>query len=461
VNRDSPTTPSVADQLFGFLAEHHDAAVTQLAASSFERLADGERHAALRNHPTGPVILDFDDGNRNLALHCIKSAFFGTPSHVELELAEGPMTMSALHWESVDAMVLVFAETGIGRPAEVSTVERQRVLSAACGLAGEISWADDAFLETFGLTLDEVVGESLLTFLGDDDIDAALQSWMDAIASGMATRRIALSPPGRPTSWYQATTRVDGDVATVLFVDVTEDVRAAELLEERERDIRRLAETVPHGIFRASADGSLLYQNSRLREVLGLEVRELDALPVDRARTLDGRPVVGAVAELLAEQTEAQLDLCLQLDDGVRYLRLRVRGFEAGDGSAQVVGSVEDITADLERSEALRRDALTDPVTGMGNRRALELELEELLHTDPHEPFAILMIDLDGFKQVNDSLGHDAGDAVISDVGRRLRGVCRSGDTLTRLGGDEFVVVCHDVDDDAAVLELAERSGEW
>lgn len=445
------------DHLVGFLAEHADAPVAQLSATNFERMADEDRHPELRAHPAAPIILELDPENRNLALHCIKSAYLGTPSHVALEIEGEPMTMSALHVRSADAIVLVFTDVGLGDPAAVSAADRQRVLSVACGLAGEILWADDAFLETVEATLDDVVGQSLLDFLGDDDVDAALQSWMDAIATGMATRRLAFGRPGHADRWYQATTRVDGDRATVLFVDVTDDVRAAELAEERERDIRRLAETVPLGIFRATADGSLLFQNSRLREVLGMEVRDLDTLPLDRVRTLDGRPVVGAVAGLLAEHDEAQLEVSLQLEEGVRYLRLRARGFEDADGSTQVVGSVEDITADLERSEKLRRDALTDPVTGMGNRRALENELEELLEAEPHRPFAILLIDLDGFKQVNDSLGHDAGDTVIADVGRRLRSVCRSTDTLTRLGGDEFVVVCHEIDDDGTVMELAER----
>ena len=457
MKRDSPTTPRIADELLGFLEDHPDAGVTQLNDANFERVADADRLPPLRAHPPGPVVFDLDIESRNTALHCIRSAYFGPPSFASLQVADAVVTMSAFHCEPAGAIVLVFADVGLGRRAEVAAVERQRVLSVRCGLGGEISWADDAFLETMEATLDEVVGRSLLAYLDGDDTDAAVQSWMDAIATGMATRRVAIGRPEQPVRWYQATTRVDDDVATVLFVDVTEDVRAAELAEERARDIRRLAETVPLGIFRASADGSLLFQNSRLREVLGMEVRDLDALPVDRVRTLDGRPVVGAVAELLAAHDEAQLDVKFQLDDGYRYLRLRARAFEDGDGSTQVVGSVEDVTADLERSEKLRRDAFTDPVTGMGNRRALEHELEELLDADPHQPFAILLIDLDGFKQVNDSLGHDAGDTVIADVGQRLRSVCRSTDTLTRLGGDEFVVVCHEIDDGDAVMELAER----
>ena len=87
----------------------------------------------------------------------------------------------------------------------------------------------------------------------------------------MATRRLEMAAPDGPRRWYQATTRVVDDRATVLFVDVTDDVRASERLEERERDIRRMAETVPVGIFRATGDGSLLYQNSRLGKVLGME----------------------------------------------------------------------------------------------------------------------------------------------------------------------------------------------
>jgi diguanylate cyclase (GGDEF)-like protein len=96
---------------------------------------------------------------------------------------------------------------------------------------------------------------------------------------------------------------------------------------------------------------------------------------------------------------------------------------------------------------ALARRALHDPLTGLPNRALLSdrlrLALSRLRRTQTC--LAVLFLDLDGFKAINDSLGHAAGDAFLIEVAERLRGVLRGGDTAARLGGDEFVVLCEDV----------------
>lgn len=91
----------------------------------------------------------------------------------------------------------------------------------------------------------------------------------------------------------------------------------------------------------------------------------------------------------------------------------------------------------------------TDPLTGLHNRRHLERALPALL--DAADRLIVALVDLDGFKQVNDRLGYGRGDAVICEVADLLEGVCRRGDLLVRLGGDEFVIAFRDLDDDGAV----------
>ena len=98
----------------------------------------------------------------------------------------------------------------------------------------------------------------------------------------------------------------------------------------------------------------------------------------------------------------------------------------------------------LERErDAMRRFALRDPLTGLANRRALDERLgyEIARHTRQGEPFAILALDLDGFKRVNDRFGHAAGDDVLRDVTAALARAVREQDTVARLGGDEFCVL--------------------
>jgi diguanylate cyclase len=105
--------------------------------------------------------------------------------------------------------------------------------------------------------------------------------------------------------------------------------------------------------------------------------------------------------------------------------------------------------ADVRRLAEIRRQAATDDLTGLPNRRHLDRSLRERLDVARQRgsSVALLLIDLDGFKELNDTLGHRAGDLVLEQVGPRLRAVLRAGDELARLGGDEFAVVLSDADD--------------
>jgi len=123
---------------------------------------------------------------------------------------------------------------------------------------------------------------------------------------------------------------------------------------------------------------------------------------------------------------------------------------------------VEDIRRDAERSlvehQALHSLAHTDALTGLPNRRGLDLALDAALPRAGGEaPLALYLLDLDGFKAVNDSLGHDGGDALLVQVGRRLRALLRASDIVARLGGDEFVVVSPGVAGEAAAFAVGRK----
>ena len=103
--------------------------------------------------------------------------------------------------------------------------------------------------------------------------------------------------------------------------------------------------------------------------------------------------------------------------------------------------------------------ALVDPLTGLNNRRFLENHLATMLDNARmrRAPLTLMILDIDHFKQVNDTYGHDAGDEVLKGFADRLRGVVRGGDLLCRLGGEEFVIVMPGVDV-AAAARIAERA---
>ena len=110
-------------------------------------------------------------------------------------------------------------------------------------------------------------------------------------------------------------------------------------------------------------------------------------------------------------------------------------------------------------AEKLAHRALHDPLTGLPNRTLFLDRLEMgLAHLDRRPGrIAVFFFDLDGFKQVNDKLGHEAGDMLLVEVASRLRGVLRPCDTLARFGGDEFTILCVDLDDEHSAAAIAER----
>ncbi|MCB2411829.1 EAL domain-containing protein [Demequina sp. TTPB684] len=138
----------------------------------------------------------------------------------------------------------------------------------------------------------------------------------------------------------------------------------------------------------------------------------------------------------------------LHCDGDTIWVRVTVSDVVTDDGSDHhYVAQVEDVTEVRRARDLLERRALYDHLTGLANRTLLMERLEQTL--DSHEPragtVACIFLDVDHFKVVNDSLGHDSGDIMLVEIARRIQGAVRAADTVARLGGDEFVIVVEDV----------------
>ena len=140
---------------------------------------------------------------------------------------------------------------------------------------------------------------------------------------------------------------------------------------------------------------------------------------------------------------------------------LEERAFTSEDASFfQSVANILGAAIERQRSEEeVRRRSLHDPLTGLANRALLLDRLSQALARSQRGSgeVAVLFLDLDRFKMINDSLGHDVGDRMLVAVAGRLAGALRGSDTLTRFGGDEFIVLCEEVGDEREAVRLAER----
>lgn len=233
--------------------------------------------------------------------------------------------------------------------------------------------------------------------------------------------------------------------------------RTAELERNRET-LQTITDNLP--ILISHIDRNLRYQfnNAMYRDVFGVDVAQLRNKPVSEVL----RPELYAeLLPLFQRALDGERVTHHHVHYSLSQKRIWSTTYVPESRNGEVCGFYVmsyDIT-DYKRAEsALYDKEMHDALTGLPNRRALHEKLEEIhAHTQAgHVPSAVFFMDLDGFKNVNDVLGHEAGDEILKQVSHRLRQAVRHHDFVCRLGGDEFVVVGYEVADPHACRRIAE-----
>lgn len=225
--------------------------------------------------------------------------------------------------------------------------------------------------------------------------------------------------------------------------------------EERLRQAIRVSQT---GIFDHDHLANTVYWSPEQRAIYGIASDETVTLEnfFARVHLEDREKIVEAVRHAHDPTGDGLFDVEHRIirHDGVRWVSTRSQTFFDGEGQARrpvrTVGAVMDITDRVRAEEKVASLAFYDSLTGLANRRLLHDRLERALAVSSRNQLygALLFIDLDHFKTINDTVGHEYGDMLLMDVARRLHTVLRESDTISRPGGDEFVVILEEIGED-------------
>jgi len=257
----------------------------------------------------------------------------------------------------------------------------------------------------------------------------------------------------------------DDEVGQVVdaFNRMLEKVQAEDAsLRESEEKFRLISESSRVGIFQLDRAGKWVYANEELTRISGLSAEQLMVdgwlgivHPDDRRRVTDQFQV------LFQKGVEATLECSLLLADGTqKWTNGHVAPLRNNAGQLRgYLGTLSDISELKEAHDQLEQMAFYDTLTGLANRRLFRNRLEHMLSNIPRigGSLALILIDLDHFKHVNDSMGHDSGDSLLTVVAERLRHCVRFTDTVARLGGDEFAVILPNVADTLTVSTISEK----
>jgi diguanylate cyclase (GGDEF)-like protein/PAS domain S-box-containing protein len=337
-------------------------------------------------------------------------------------------------------------------------------------LGGNIIYANPAEHRIHGWGEGELIGQDVGVF-----------------ANASTRRRLSQEQFRELSSWQRETTNVRQDGTTfpvaltsdvvrdeageptavvTTSIDITDRYEAESRLRESEERYALAARGANDGLWDWNLTTNMLYLSDRWKSMLGYEDGDLRDEPgswIGRVHA-DDRPglelAIAAHIQGLADHLEYEHRV-KRRDGTYAWLLCRGLAVRNGDGRAtRMSGSMTDITERKLAEERLHRDAFYDGLTGLPNRALFENLLQRTMgraQRSEQRRYAVLFLDLDRFKTVNDSLGHTFGDRLLVDMARRLERCLRPGDSVARLGGDEFTILLDDIVDANDATRVADR----
>ncbi len=255
----------------------------------------------------------------------------------------------------------------------------------------------------------------------------------------------------------QAFGRMSADISA-LVTGLNARIEEKELAERSARKLSKAVSFSSSGIILTDALLNIEYTNPFLTEMLGSSAEQLQQQPLHNLFAQEMFHVTGVIEQTLAERQHWRGDMLLQHQDRQLWVSLAIAPIRDDKGDlTNYVCAMQDISFIKQSQKKMEQLAYYDVLTGLANRSYFRDQLRKAIAMSHrgYYSFALLYFDLDEFKRINDTLGHDAGDELLKEVSRRLTSRLREEDTIARLGGDEFAVILSGISDRAQASVIA------
>ncbi|MGY1688395.1 diguanylate cyclase [Geodermatophilus sp. SYSU D00867] len=372
------------------------------------------------------------------------------------------------HGVLLGALDVLDAAAGDRGPAPLAGLEvsrRPRTATVRKTSLAVVTDIDERTTRMLGWTPAQMVGQRSSEFVHPHDQERAIANWLELL-SRQEAQRVRLRHRRADGTWawlelenqYVAADDPADAVVVTHMSDVSDEMAAHEALQQQERLLRRLTEALPQGIAQLTREREVVHTNSRLPVLLG--VPAVTGWDDVAARADEGgrAALEAALARVLDDGVDAAVEVGIRTPAGeARVCAVSLVALGDREGAPGALVCVSDVTDSARMREELTARATFDALTGCYNRASTIAVLEAALAGPDAASTAVVFVDLDDFKPVNDTLGHDAGDELLVTTGARLAGVLRRDDVVGRIGGDEFLVVSRRVDGPAAAASLGAR----
>ena len=338
---------------------------------------------------------------------------------------------------------------------------------------GVITFINDFGLRFFGYKREELIGRPVIGSItppldqNGRDMSAMLQALCDNPEALNQSENENMRKNGERVwvSWANRPLRRGDEFVGVISVgsDVTAGRRASEELARRERFYHSLIKNSSDLVTIVDRDGVILYESPAVTSCLGLSPEDTTGAALETH--LHAEDVVGFrnMLAVVGEREDAAPVFEIRRKDRSGcdvHLEAVAANCLEDDAVSGIIINSRNITERKAFEEKIRRHAFHDALTGLPNRTLFMDRLTRAIarrRRGPEHSYAVLFVDIDRFKMVNDSLGHALGDKLLADIGKRLRSCLRKVDTVARFGGDEFVLLLDQVPDDREAFRVAER----